>query len=152
MKKVLMVAVVLLFFGSFSLARGGTPVSEENLFGSSFWDYQKNGFLLDTAGLAQGIRDIEKAQSLQKTGRFLTYGGGFLSIMGATFLIGAKDFGGACCVDKYNTLGYIFLGAGAALVVGGYFMIRKGKKLEGGLAFQMNPHEMKASIGFRLIF
>ena len=147
-----MVAVVLLFFGSFSLARGGTPVSTENLLVSGFWEFQQNRFFLNTAGLVQGIRDIEKGQSLQKTGWLLMYGGGFLSVMGATFLIGARDFGGSCCVDKYNTLGYIFLGVGAAFVVGGYFMIRKGKKLDGGLAFQLNPYEMRASIGYRLIF
>lgn len=102
--------------------------------------------------LAQELRDVGRAGSLQKTGTILAWGGGLLSAMGVTFLLGAKDFGSACCEKKYKTVGYLFLGAGAAMVVGGYFMIKKGKKIEGGLALHLDPARQVASLGYRLAF
>lgn len=109
-------------------------------------------FEFDTGYLAQKLRGIEKASSLQRTGRLLTIGGGLLAVMGSIFLIGNKDFGGDCCGQKYKNWGYLFLGTGAAVAVGGMIMTSKGKKIEGGLALHFDPVRKEGALGYRLVF
>ena len=106
----------------------------------------------DSGYLAQKLRDIEKASSLQRTGRMLFIGGGLLAVMGSIFFIGSKDFGGDCCEQKYRNWGYLFLGTGSAMVVGGLIMTSKGKKIERGLALNVNPIRKEVALGYRLMF
>ncbi len=109
-------------------------------------------FEFDSGYLAQKLRDIEKAGSLQKTGRMLFIGGGLLTVMGSIFFIGSKRFGGVCCEQKYRNWGYLFLGTGSAMIVGGLIMTSKGKKIESGLALNLNPVRKEAALGYRLVF
>ncbi len=106
----------------------------------------------NTGYMAQKLRDIEKANSLQKTGRLLFIGGGLLAVMGSIFFIGSKKFGGVCCEQKYKNWGYLFLGTGSAMVVGGLIMTSKGKRIEMGLALHLDPARNEAAIGYRLVF
>ncbi len=109
-------------------------------------------FEFDSGYMAQKLRDIEKANSLQKTGRLLFIGGGLLTVMGTIFFIGSKKFGGACCEQKYKNWGYLFMGTGSVMVVGGLIMTSKGKRLEMGLALHLDPTWNEAAIGYRLVF
>jgi len=115
-------------------------------------EYTPSLFEFDSGYLAQKLQDIEKVSSLQRTGRLLFIGGGLLTVMGSIFFIGSKDFGGACCEQKYKNWGYLFLGTGSAMVVGGLIMMSKGKKIERGLALHVDPHLKKVALGYRLVF
>ena len=109
-------------------------------------------FEFDTGYLAQKLRGIEKASSLQRTGRLLTIGGGLLAVMGSVFFVGSKNFGGVCCEKKYRSWGTLFLGTGSAMIVGGLIMTSKGKKIESGLTINLNPIRKEAALGYRLVF
>ena len=109
-------------------------------------------FDYDSSYLAQQLQDIEKARSLQRTGRLLIFGGGLLAVMGAVFTTGAKKFGGDCCEDRYRNWGYLFVGTGSALIVGGLYMRNKGKRLEGSLALHIDPAMKRTALGYRLAF
>ncbi len=115
-------------------------------------EFKPSPIEFDYGYLAQKLRDIEKASSLQRTGRLLFIGGGLLTVMGSIFFIGSKNFGGDCCEQKYRNWGYLFLGTGSAMVVGGLIMTSKGKKIERGLALHFDPVRKEAALGFRLMF
>lgn len=120
--------------------------------GAESAEFAPSLFEFDSAYLTQELREIEEASSLQRTGRMLLFGGGLLAVMGSVFVIGSKDFGGVCCEKKYRSWGFLFLGTGSAMVAGGLLMIRKGKKIESGLALHVNPHRREAALGYRLVF
>ena len=154
MKQICVVLSVLFLLSSFCFP-GETNLSRDLHYG--FLDAERSEFVpslfeFDTGYFAQKLRDIEKANSLQTTGRLLTIGGGLLAVMGSVFLIGAKDFGGACCGRNYRNWGYLFLGTGSALAVAGFIMTGKGKKMEGGLALHFDPVRKEAAVGYRLVF
>ncbi|MCJ7581933.1 MAG: hypothetical protein MUP98_15580 [Candidatus Aminicenantes bacterium] len=107
---------------------------------------------LDSGYLAQKLLDVEKADSLQKTGRILFISGGLLAVMGSILFIGSKDFGEVCCEKKYRSWGTLFLATGSAMVVGGLIMTSKSKKIKSGLALHLNPVRNEAALGYRLIF
>jgi len=122
------------------------------LLGSEGLEFTPSLLEFDSGYLAQKLREIEKASSLQRTGRLLFIGGGLLTVMGSIFFLGSKDFGGVCCEQKYRNWGYLFLGTGSAMVVGGLIMTSKGKKIESGLALRLDPVRKEVSLGYRLVF
>ena len=120
--------------------------------GTEGLEFTSSLYELDNGYLAQKLRDVEKASSLQRTGRLLFIGGGLLAVMGSVFFVGSKNFGGVCCEKKYRSWGYLFLGTGSAMIVGGLIMTSKGKRIESGLALHLNPVRNEAALGYRLVF
>jgi hypothetical protein len=120
--------------------------------GTEGFEFTPSLFEFDSSYLAQKLRDIEQANSLQRTGHLLIFGGGLLAVMGSIFFIGSKKFGGVCCEQKYRNWGYLFIGTGSAMFVSGLIMTSKGKKIEGGLSLHVNPHLKEAALGCRLVF
>ncbi|MFC2161589.1 hypothetical protein ACFLRX_08060 [Acidobacteriota bacterium] len=154
MKKIFCAITILSIVSSLCFSSGaefnlglkyGPFETEEIEFTSALYE-------LDQSYLAQRLRDVEKAGSLQRTGRLLFFSGGLLAVMGSIFFIGSKDFGGVCCEKKYKSWGTLFLATGSAMVVGGLIMTSKGKKIESGLALNLNPIRKEAALGYRLVF
>ncbi len=154
MKQIYVVLSVLFLISSLCFP-GDTNFNRDlqyGLLGAERSEFMPSLFEFDTGYLAQKLRDIEKAGSLQSTGRLLTIGGGLLAVMGSIFLIGNRDFGGDCCGRKFRNWGYLFLGTGSALAVAGIIITGKGKKIEGGLALHFDPVRKEGAMGYRLVF